>query len=384
MTLVEPSWDDARQAAHEAALVLPTEAVDLAGAVGRTLAAPVRALTPLPAFDTSAMDGYAVRGRGPWRLVGEVLAGNPPHAHLVDGECVRIATGAAVPSGATAVLRWEDATVTDAIVHGEVAAGRDIRPTGEEVEAGSELIAAGTVLGPAQVGLAAAAGADALEVRVVPRATLLVFGDELLTSGPAGDGRVRDSLGPQVPGWSSRLGMATSDVVRVPDTLQAHVEAIDAATTPVVLTTGGTAAGPVDHLHAALARLGAELLVDTVAVRPGHPMVLARRGEQWVVGLPGNPQSAVVALLSLGAPLVAGLLGQPVPPLRYCVLGEDVVAPPTETRLVLATRDDQGTAHPVSRLGSGMLRGLAAAHGFAVIDPGGQPAGATARWLPLP
>jgi molybdopterin molybdotransferase len=383
MTLTEPSWDEARAAAHAAAVALPVESVPLVDAVGRVLARPVRALTPLPPFDSSAMDGYAVAGPGPWRLLGEVLAGHPWPGTLADGTCVRIATGAAVPAGATAVLRWEDAKVDPAgVVHGSADPGRDIRPAGEEVAQGAELLPAGTLLGPAHVGLAAAAGADSLVVARRPRASVLVFGDELLHEGPARDGRVRDSLGPQLPGWLAQFGVETVAVRHVPDTLDAHVRAVEQADGDLVVTTGGTAAGPVDHLHHTLERVGATLVVDSVAVRPGHPMLLARWPARWLIGLPGNPQSAVVALLSLGSPLVAGLAGQPLPPLGTRVLAVDVGAPATETRLVLS-RSDGGTVRPVTHLGSGMLRGLAVADGFAVVPPGGQPAGATVRWLPV-
>ncbi len=382
MTLTEPPWDEARGAAHAAAVPLPVQSVPVGEAVGRVLATPAVAATPLPPFDSSAMDGYAVAGDGPWHLVGEVLAGYPLARVLNHGECVRIATGGAVPDGATAVLRWEDAEVRQQRVMGVVARGRDIRPAGEEVAAGATLVPAGTLLGPAHVGLAAAGGADRLEVAQRPRASVLIFGDELLQEGPARGGRVRDSLGPQLPGWLARLGVETVALRHVPDTLDAHVRAVEQAEGDIVVTTGGTAAGPVDHLHRALAQVGASLVVDSVAVRPGHPMLLARWPHRWLIGLPGNPQSAVVALLSLGAPLVAGLTRRPPPSLGTCVLAEDVPAPATETRLVLARLQD-GRARPVAHLGSGMLRGLADADGFAVVSPGGQPAGTTARWLPL-
>jgi molybdopterin molybdotransferase len=264
-----------------------------------------------------------------------------------------------------------------------VEPGRDVRPAGEEATQGELLLPAGTLLGPAHAGVAAAAGADDLEVVAAPRASVLVFGDELLASGPSRDGRVRDSLGPQLPGWLARLGVATLAVRRVADTLEDHVAALEQAEGDLVVTTGGTAAGPVDHLHAALERTGADLVVDSVAVRPGHPMLLARWDGRWLLGLPGNPQSAVVALLSLGGPLVAALTHRGLPPLPPCRLAEDVTAPARETRLVASRLEPHG-ARPVVHLGSGMLRGLAQADGFAVVAAGGQRADSSARWLPLP
>ena len=266
-----------------------------------------------------------------------------------------------------------------------------MRPAGEEASRGEVLLPAGTRLDPVRLGLAAAAGHDRLPVAVRPGAVVLVLGDELLRAGPARDGRIRDSLGPAVPGLLERLGARPVGVRRVPDTLAAHVEALAAARgTELVVTTGGTASGPVDHLHAAVAAVGGELLVDGVAVRPGRPMLLARLAERcWLLGLPGNPQAAVAALLTLGAPLVHALLGRGLPDLPTAVLGADVAAPVGVTRLVAArwaaeVEAGAGTVVPVPGRGPGMLRGLAVADGFAVVPPGGAGARQTVGWLPLP
>ncbi len=162
-----------------------------------------------------------------------------------------------------------------------------------------------------------------------------MFGDELLVEGLPGAGRVRDSLGPQVPGWLRRYGAATVPGFAprgpVEDTLEAHVAAIQAAlaVSDLVCTTGGTMHGPVDHLHPALAELGARYIADTVAVRPGFPMLLAEvpgagpgGRTAFVAGLPGNPQSAIVALVSLVVPLLAGLTGRAAPAMSEVTLGE--------------------------------------------------------------
>ena len=158
------------------------------------------------------------------------------------------------------------------------------------------------------------------------------------------------------------------------------------AAEPPLNQIGGTMRGPVDHLHPALARLGAEYVVDTVAVRPGFPMVLAKLpGGRFVAGLPGNPQSAVIGLLTLVWPLLAGLTGRPVPPLERAVLGADIAGRGADTHLALARVEPDGRAHPVPHSGSAMLRGLAAADGFVVVPPGGTGrAGATVEFLPFP
>jgi molybdopterin molybdotransferase len=384
-TLLAPSWDDARVAAHACGESLGAETLPLHRAHRRTLARDVRAATDLPPFLSSAMDGWAVRGAGPWTVVGSVLAGGVPVAELRDGQAAGIATGAPVPAGATAVVRREDGTLVGDELDADAVPGRHLRPAGEEAAQGSLLIAAGSVLGPAHLGLAAAAGADTLDVVRRPTARLLVLGDELLDHGAPVAHRVRDALGPQVPAWLERLGVDCRAVTRVPDTLDAHLAALDAADdVDLIVTTGGTAAGPADHVHRALASRGGRLVVDSVAVRPGHPMLLATLPHRrWLLGLPGNPQAAVAALLTLGGPLVAALLGRPLPGLGSALCSEALSAPPHATRLVLAGLGPHG-AEPTPHLGSGMLRGLAVADGYLVVPPGGSAARGPLRWLPLP
>ncbi len=385
MTLREPDWYTARAAARAAA-PLAAETVGLDAADRRVLAAGVRSRSDLPAFDTSAMDGWAIAGDGPWQVIGTVLAGQPPQVRLEPGQACVIATGAAVPSGATAVIRREDGVcVADVLRAPAPAAGTDIRPRGEECRTGDVLAAAGVTLTPAHLGMLAAAGLDEVEVRRRPRAAIVLFGDELTQHGIAATGQVRDSLGPQLPGWLERLGAELLGTSRARDSLQAHIDAIAAAArdAEVIITTGGTAAGPVDHLHPAVAALHGEFLVDSVAVRPGHPMALARIGRCWLLALPGNPQSAIVSLLTLGSPLFAALLGLTESALETVTISHDTAAPRHEHRLV-ACAVRSGTATPVAHLGSAMLRGLSMADGFAVLPPGGAAAGQEVAFLPLP
>jgi molybdopterin molybdotransferase len=395
-------WADAIRAAWEAGRAAAPEPrpVALADADGSALAEPLVALTDLPAFPTSSVDGWAVRGDGPWRITGRVLAGAQAPVLGADGECAEIATGAMVPAGTTAILRVEDsATGPDGLVRGQPRARPEWREPGEEAGAGEELAPAGSAVTPSLLGLAASCGYDELTVRAAPRAAVLVFGDELLAAGRPGAGRVRDALGPQLPGWLRRLGV-TVDAPAVgpgPDTLDAHVGAVATALdkgADLVCTTGGTMRGPVDHLHPALARLGARYVVDSVAVRPGFPMLLATLPgpdgrTALLAGLPGNPQSAVVALVSLVGPLVAGWLGRPAPRVdRFprVRLGAPVPARAGDTRLALVRRDhSDGLAYPLPHSGSAMLRGLAGAAGFAVVAPGGSAAaGDQVPLLPLP
>ncbi|MEU2386281.1 molybdopterin molybdotransferase MoeA [Streptomyces sp. NPDC012461] len=367
--------------------------VPLDTALGLTLAAPLAALTDLPSFDTSAMDGWAVAGPGPWQVRDEgVLAGHAAHAPLTDGEAVRIATGARVPADTTAVLRSEHGR-TDAkgrlhidADHGPLtlAHGQDIRPRGQECRSGDQLLAVGTLVTPAVLGLAAAAGYDTLTVVPRPRAEVLVLGDELLTEGRPHDGLIRDALGPMLPPWLRALGAEVTAVRRIGDDAAALHDAITGSDAEVVVTTGGTAAGPVDHVHPTLRRIGAELLVDGVGVRPGHPMLLARvHDTQHLVGLPGNPLAAVSALLTLAEPLLRTLAARPAPEPYTVPLRDAVQGHPRDTRLVpVALRGDH--AVPLHYNGPAMLRGVAAADALAVVPPGGVRPGQETELLDLP
>jgi molybdopterin molybdotransferase len=397
-------WPVARQAAHAAGLVARPAAVDvpLAAADGLTLADPLAPLTDLPAFPTSSVDGYATRGSGPWRIVGRALAGSVP-APLGEGDAVEIATGAMLPEGTEHLIRVEDSHRDGPDrVTGTPRAMPDWRDLGDEARVGEELLPAGTPVTPAVIGLAAACGHDTLRVVPAPTATVVIFGDELLTAGLPGAGRVRDSLGPQVPAWLARLGAVPAHQRSshagigfqgpVADTLEAHVEAIHAAVevADLVATTGGTMHGPVDHLHPALAKLGATYLANSVAVRPGFPMLLAQvprdgRPPAFIAGLPGNPQSAIVALVSLVVPLLAGLAGRPLPELLRVRLADGVRGRGEAHHLALVRLDSTGLAEPLGHAGSAMLRGLARADGFAVIAPetDGAP-GDEVGFVPLP
>ncbi|MEV0121649.1 molybdopterin molybdotransferase MoeA [Streptomyces sp. NPDC050703] len=387
-------WDVARARAARAARTPEgaTASVPLAQALGKVLATPLTALTDLPSFDTSAMDGWAVAGPGPWDVRADgVLAGDGEPEPLGDGEAVRIATGAGIPRDATAVLRSEHGR-TDAkgrlYALRDLVQGQDVRPRGQECRSGDHLLPAGSLVTPAVLGLAAAAGYDTLATVRRPRAEVLVLGDELLTEGLPRDGLIRDALGPMLPSWLRALGAEVTKVRRLGDDARALREAVRKSTADVIVTTGGTASGPVDHVHPTLGRIGAELLVDGVAVRPGHPMLLARiRADQYLVGLPGNPLAAVSGLLTLAEPLLRTLSGRAPghggAPMYTAPVREAVQGHPYDTRLVPVTLRGE-VAVPLRFNGPAMLRGVAAADGLAVVPPGGARQGQELEVLDLP
>ncbi|GAB3494760.1 molybdopterin molybdotransferase MoeA [Nocardiopsis coralliicola] len=389
-------WDRARTLARAVGQRrCPPEAaaVPLADALGATLAADVPALVGIPDCDTAAMDGYAVAGPGPWRVAGRILAGARPAAEgLAPGTAVEIATGAPVPPGADAVLPVEDARAAGAAggappgapaVSGSVAPGRHIRRAGEDTGPGDVVLKQGTPVTPAVLGLAAGLGHDTLTVRR-PRVAVLVTGDEVVATGVPEPGRVRDAIGPILPGLAAWAGARALPPVRLRDGLAGTAGALAeaAATADAVAVCGASSRGPADHLRAALVRLGAETDVDGVACRPGHPQLLARlpghAGGTPVIGLPGNPNAALAAALTLLVPVLCALGGRPDPaiaaPARARWDGaaaEDasVCAHPRDTRLV-AVRLEGDRAVPVGRDRPGSLRAPAAADAYAVLPPG--------------
>ena len=380
----EAHWEQARSEAYESWKKLPSEKVLIYSCVDRTLATDALALVELPTYLTSAMDGYAVCGKGPWKIVGEVKAGAPMKGLLKEGTAVKIATGAVIPDKTFGIIRWEVATVDGENLSGDVKEAQDIRPAGLESKKGEVLAAAGTILNPGVIGLLAAAGYDSLDVVRAPKATIILLGDEIVLDGLPHDGLVRDALGPQLPGWLQRLGVEVIATEYISDELNLVVDAFAKAakSSDIIFTTGGTADGPRDHVHAAIAELKGELIVDRVKVRPGHPMLLAHINKVPLVGLPGNPQSAIVALLTLGQPVIDALMGRKEVELNQIVTGDDIDVPEGFTRLVLGNVVD-GWFEMGEYLGSAMLRGLAHSTGFAVADKSMEE-GEMVAWLPLP
>ncbi|RKT16792.1 molybdopterin molybdotransferase [Streptomyces sp. 1114.5] len=383
------SWPRAREAARRAGLrPLPAVALAPAEALGHTLAEPLGALIDLPAFDTSAMDGWAVAGPGPWRVTGRLLAGPAEPAPLADGTAVEIATGAQLPPGATAVLRREHGRADGTLLHDRgpcpLTTGQDVRPRGQECRRGEELLPAGVPVGPAVLGLAAACGHDRLLVHRRPVVQLLVLGDELLAAGIPGPGLVRDALGPLLPPWLQAAGAEVAEVRYVRDDFGLLRDALRHSTADVVVTTGGTAAGPVDFLHRALAEAGARLVVDGVAVRPGHPMLLAELpGGRHLVGLPGNPLAAVAGTVTLALPLLHARSGRAVGAPALAPAAAALPGHPSDTRLQPVRRTAAGVV-PLAFDGPAMLRGLARAEALAVVPPGGVAPGETVELLEVP
>jgi molybdopterin molybdotransferase len=388
-TRARAKWHDAHRLCFSVASALDPEQVRLADAVGRILSEDVIARCDVPHYAASAMDGWAVAGAPPWRLVDEVA--------LVGGQAQPIVTGGLVPPGTFAVVRSEHGSQSGEGEHarvtlhpganaGTIRANENIRAIGEEIRKSETVIRSGTLLNPAHLALAAVSGHDTLSVRRVPRVHLILTGDEVVSAGIPAPGFVRDVFGPMLPTLVGTLGGTVTAQHRIGDDLQASVSAIADASTDadVIITTGGTSRSEADHLHGALAALQADLLLDGVAMRPGGPSLLARlEGGRFLIGLPGNPLAAVIGMLSLARPLVCGLSGSDEPHLGATVSGCELSPVTGHTRLI-PYRSVEGLAHPTDWLGSGMLRGLADADGILLCPPIGVSRGERVETIPLP
>ncbi len=385
--LQEPDWYLARQKSFEVANQLDSVNLPLIECLNKTLASNLTSLHPLPPFDTSMMDGFAVTGNGPWQEIGKILAGGKDIS-ISDGQCVAIATGAKVPENTFAVVRHEHAEVKNNLVKLKegfnLKQNQDIRKTGEEAQTGIEVLKKSTAINPAVLGLAASCGHDELNVIKNPKIDVLILGDELLDEGLPKDGKIRDSLSMQIPGWILNSNAEVGKIKRVSDNLEETKKAIFESNADIILTTGGTAKGPVDHIHPAINELNGELVIDEVKVRPGHPMLLAKlKTNQFLVGLPGNPLAACAAFVSLALPVIRKMQGRNLEKLEQVVVNKDVPAPDHEHRL-FPVFIENNEATPVEHWGSAMLRGVAQSNAFVIVPPKGALKGTNLDYLKTP
>ncbi|RDC60023.1 Molybdopterin molybdotransferase [Alteripontixanthobacter maritimus] len=340
--------------------------------LGGYLAEPLLAARTQPAADVSAMDGYAVAGKGAWKLVGESRCGLPFGSHLADGDAVRISTGAHCPAGTQAILIQENAQVEGEILSqadGALVPGEHIRREGFDFADGDPLLPGGTRIGPAQIALARAAGHGRLPARRKPRIVILECGDEL-TSDPAscGHGQIPASNGAMLAAMASA---ELCDIVATPplrDTPDALVDALDAhATADLLVFSGGASVGDHDHVRPSLQRAGADIAFWKVAMRPGKPVMVAQLGKQLILGLPGNPVSSFVTAFHFMLPAIRRLCGaseclvRPVP----ILLGRDMAAVGGRQEFVRAQIAD-GVVTPLDQRDSSALLTLATAN--ALID----------------
>ena len=296
-----------------------SERIAVEDALGRVVAADVAAPIDVPGHANSAMDGYAVRaadipqeGEATLRVTQRIAAGEVGTA-LEAGEAARIFTGAPIPEGADAIAIQEDcrrdgASVT---VPGPLAPGTFVRPRGNDIRAGARVLAAGTRTRPQEMGVAASVGIARIDVRRRPRVAIVSSGDELRVPGePLGPGQIYNSNRFTLLGLLHRLGCDIVDLGLVADTFEATRDALldGAARADVLITTGGVSVGEEDHVRRALQATG-EIEMWKVRVKPGKPIVYGRIGACDLLGLPGNPVSALVTFCLFVRPFILRRLG---------------------------------------------------------------------------
>ena len=314
---------EARAAMLGAIAPLGSESVPLAAARGRILAASVVARRAQPPFAASAMDGYALRSAdtpGRLRIIGESAAGHAYPGEISSGEAVRISTGAPMPAGADTVLIQEDARCEgDALVASAVPSGRHVRAAGIDFASGAAVLTPGRRLDGVAIGLAASAGAATVDVARRPRVAVLCAGDELVAPGgsPRGD-QIFESCSWAIAARAEEWGAECQRYPLLSDDEDGIREAASKALShaDLVVFIGSASVGPHDHARPAFERLGARFLVRKVDMRPGKPTWFGVTMSAPVLGLPGNPASALVAAELFLRPILCAMQGAPPPSIQ--------------------------------------------------------------------
>lgn len=389
---------------------LAGEVVELSRALGRVLREPVKAGRCLPPWDSSAMDGYAVRAGEvqvgqPLPVVGVIAAGHPATTPLARGTVVRIMTGAPLPAGADAVIMKEEADEQAGAVRFSQlpTLGQHVRRAGEDIADGEVVLPAGALLGPGELGLLAALGRTLVQVHRRPQVAIVSTGDELVTADVVpGPGQIVNSNAHALLAQVTEAGAVGRVLPIAADDRDAIAACFaEAARADVVISSGGVSVGEFDYVREGLAMLGAVEQFSKVAMRPGKPLqfLLLTRGlgtgatgraqELLVFGLPGNPASSMVSFELFVRPALRRLLGlggaallRPLVPVR---LLEPIL--PDRSRLhfmrALVTRSVEEPAVLLGRAprhqGSGMLRSMVGVNALLQVPPGpaALPAGAT-------
>jgi molybdopterin molybdotransferase len=377
-----------------------TEEVPLREGLGRVLARGVASRIDVPPWDNSAMDGYAVAARdvpgdGEVRLpVTQRIAAGAPGEPLAPGTAARIFTGAPMPPGADAVVVQEDCEESDGTVRfsGPVGAGENVRPRGNDIGAGTAVLPAGVRLRPQELGLAASVGVARLPVFRRLRVAILATGDELVEPGQSpGPGQIYNSNRYTLLGLLSGLGCEVLDLGIVPDDAGATLDtlAAAAASADLVLTSGGVSVGEEDHVKRAVESLG-HLDLWQVRVKPGKPLAYGRIGAADVLGVPGNPVSALVTFMLFARPfLLRRQCVERVWPVRFQVEAGFAWPRPGTRREFLRARLEAGPggrarAMIFPRQGSDVLTSAVWAEGLVDLREGAtvQP-GAVVDYLPF-
>jgi molybdopterin molybdotransferase len=378
---------EARGLVLERAQRLPSEEVDLPRVLGRILATSVAAPHPVPPFDNSAMDGFAVRAADTsgasterpveLKLAGESKAGKPAEADLSAGEAIAISTGAVIPSGADAIVPLEEASRRNGLVEVavETSDGRFVRRRGDDLPADREVLSEGTAIGPAELGMLGSIGLRVVPCSRRPRVSLVISGDELAEPGSALEpGQIHDSNALTLGALTGLAGGELVSVDHVRDD-EATIRRVlgGAPEADITLISGGVSVGEHDHVRSALADLGAEQLFWGLALKPGRPTWFGvGTGGALVFGLPGNPVSAMVCFTLLLRPAILAMQGaDPQPRRTTAVFDREYPKEPGRAHAVRCTlelREDGWHARPTRpEQDSHVLTSMLGADALAII-----------------
>lgn len=366
-----------------------TVSISVRDAVGRTLAVPISAVEDVPPFSRSRVDGYAViaddvagasaEKPATVKVVGEVAMGAAPPGPIARGQAMRISTGGALPPGADAAVMIEDSEESDGIatIRNASEAETNVTLSGADVRRGDLLFASATVLTPARVGMLAGAGIDAIEVFEPPRVGMLLTGDELVAPGdPIHPGEIRDINRFSLAGALAAMGFEPVQYARVPDDRPTFEEAFARAigSCDAVVISGGSSAGERDFTPDIVQSAGPPgVIVHHVRAKPGRPTVLGAVGDKPVIGLPGNPVSALVMLETLGKPILLRMLDRrPNDVAIRAVLSQTIdVSPTLEHRIPVALHREDGIVSARPLFGtSAMMHILAFADALVTVPLG--------------
>ena len=375
---------EARERVLAAVGPLETEERNVGDALGYVVSDTLVAPHPLPRFDNSAMDGYALRSEDvvdasdaapvTLRIAGEVRAGDPGDVTVASGTAARIMTGAPVPPGANAVVPVEltDESSGEVVVKAPVTTAQHVRPAGDDLAAGAVLVSAGMELGPGELALLSTMGFSPLKVHRRPRVAVVVTGDELVApEDDPGPGQIRDSNSIALRALVAEAGAEPIAFPPVPDDLAATMDALSKAgeVADLVVSSGGVAVGRYDFVKDVVAELG-RIDLWRVAMQPGRPVVLGAIGPTPFLGLPGNPVSIHVGFEQFVRPAIRKLRGceSLLRPTLLATLTETVTKTPGRLHFVrvrLAAGNGGWRATPTGPQGSHIQSSLIGCHGVA-------------------
>ncbi len=400
--------DEARKRILSAFAPLPGIDLPIGASLGLVLTEDVLAVADLPPFANAAMDGFAVRVADTLgarrdaplslRVIGEAPAGHPTHLSVECGTAVRIMTGAPVPTGADAVVRFEEtdeslglgsiegAGATTIGIFRSARDGENIRPRGEDIRAGSTALTAGTRLRPAEIGVLAALGRGTVSVYRRPRVAILATGDEIVGTGVAPQpGQIWDSNSAMVAALVQRYGGEPLVLGIARDTVDAvQAKLWEADGTDLLVTTGGVSVGDYDVVKHVLRREGRVELWQ-VRLKPGKPLAFGWIGDRPLIGLPGNPVAAAIAFEQFVRPALLTMMG------RTDLAFPTVIARLTErvenrggrrhfVRVRVETREEGYIARLAGPQGAGILTSLLRANGLLIIPEAVASAEAGTCW----